>query len=257
MEISQSKTAISQAVAPRDILARATRLHTLSRIIVGVSCGKDATATLDLCAEHFPPHSIYAYFQYIVPGLSFQDSYLAYLERRYADALAAPIIRLPHWTLSHLYRAFAFRERTLSGVVCPPVRIRDVFAYLRRETGADWIATGEKCCDSLERNAQIRHCQAIDATRRKLYPIAFLSQGAVFSYLRSRNIALPPEYGTLGSGRSFGSLWYREVAPIRERYPADYAKILRYFPLLEGQIVRREAAMKKEKQQLTNSNSRT
>lgn len=229
--------------SPAAILSRAGDLFRIRRILVGVSCGKDATATLDLCCQHFGPENVVAYFQYLVPDLSFQSSYLAYLERRYSPL---EIIRLPHWLLSSLYRSSTFREPTAASAACSPVRIRDVSAYLLKLTGIRWMATGEKACDSVERNAQIRHCDAIDPKRRRIYPIAYLSDGAVFSYLRSRHIALPPEYGSLGLSRSFGSLWYREIAPIREKAPADYAKLLRHFPMLETQIVRYE--MRAERQ---------
>ena len=177
--------------SPAAILSRAGDLFRIRRIIVGVSCGKDATATLDLCCRHFGPENVAAYFQYIAPGLSFQDSYLAYLERRYPPL---SIIRLPHWLLAQAYRTSTFREPTAAASACSPVRIRDVSAYLRKLTGIQWFATGEKACDSVERNAQIRNCQAIDPKRKRVYPIAFLSDGAVFSYLKARRIALPPEY---------------------------------------------------------------
>lgn len=229
-----------QPKAPRQhpfaVIRRAREELGIDRVMVGISGGKDSLATLDLCCEHFPPGCVHGYFLYLVPGLSFQERYLAYLERRFRLS----ITRLPHWMLSFWFQENHFRHQTAVRHTTRLTRIRDVEAHLRAITGVEWFATGEKCCDSLERNTQIVQCGGINPQRRRIFPLGFWSHAAVYNYIKQKNIALPPEYATAdgGSASSFGSFWERDIKMIREHYPDDFAKIKKMFPLIESQGVR-------------------
>jgi len=204
------------------------------RVLVGVSGGKDSIAALDLCHRHFG--EVRAFFMYLVPGLSFQETYLGYIERLYD----LQILRIPHWGLSHVIRHSGLRHPTRQSVKCPSLKTRDIDHYLRQQTGIQWIATGEKAIDSLERNAQIRRCNGINVQRRRFFPLAYWNHAAVYNYLKIRQIALPPDYKIKQHDRSIGSLWARDLIPIRDHYPDDYAKIVSMFPLAEAQVKRYE-----------------
>jgi phosphoadenosine phosphosulfate reductase len=224
---------------PLAIIRRAVSEFGVDRAVVGVSCGKDSVVTLDLAKKHF--REVRAYFMFLVPDLSFQTKYLAYLERRFDIS----IIRTPHWMLADLLRSGSFRLPTpQSRSITKKTRISDIEAYLRKQTGLSWFATGERCSDSIERNAMIRKAGGIDPVRRHIWPVAFWNDAAIFNYLKRENIALPPDYNNvLANGKnaragSFGGLWAREVLWGREKYPDDYRKIVDMFPLIEAQAVR-------------------
>jgi phosphoadenosine phosphosulfate reductase len=223
-----------------EVIQRAKSLG-IRRVIVSVSTGKDAAATLDLCVQHFD--EVQAFFMYLVPDLSFQERYLAYHERRYG----LKILRIPHWMLAAMFREGSFRHPTGKSRKVRNVKIRDIDAFVRKKTGLTWIASGERCADSLERNAQIKQAKGIHFQRHRFWPIGFWPTAAVYSYLRNRGIALAPEYGALPF--SFGSLWFRELKPIQERFPEDFAKICRYFPLVPAQMKRYEERERREREQ--------
>lgn len=217
---------------PLDVIRRARDEHGIRRVVVGVSGGKDSVACLSLCHEHFD--EVQAYFLYFVPGLDFQEDYLRYIERRFAPL---SIIRLPHWSLSYWFQDSLFRHPTAAKKT-KLVKIRDIEEYLRQKTGIDWTSSGEKALDSVERNAILRRANGIDPARRKFWPLCYWNHAAVFNYLKLQGIALAPEYSSAGSPRSFGSLWAKDIAFIKEKFPADFAKIKKMFPLIESQLIR-------------------
>jgi phosphoadenosine phosphosulfate reductase len=227
-------TAPSASVSPTEIIERAASQFGVRRVLVGISGGKDSIATLDLCSRHMA--EVRGYFMYLVPGLSFQERYLTYIERKYG----IEIIRLPHWGLSGIFRAASFRHPSQRSRSVKVVKAKDVDCYLRQQTGIQWIATGEKAIDSIERNAQIRRCRGINVQRRRIYPLAFWNHAAVYNYLKFRQVLMPPDYKIKADGSSFGSLWARDLIPIRENFPEDYKKILQFFPLAEAQVKRYE-----------------
>jgi phosphoadenosine phosphosulfate reductase len=204
----------------------------IREVAVAVSGGKDSVAVLDVCCKHFS--RVEAYFMYLIPDLSFQEKYLRYLENRYK----LTILRLPHWALSHMFRDCIFRHATRQARDIKLVRIKDVECYVRRKFKVEWIATGEKCRDSMERNAQLVMADGVSVSRHRIWPIAWWTHYDVFSYLNLQGILPSPEYKVTADGKSFGSLWGEQIAPIAEHYPEDFEKIKAIFPLIEAQVVR-------------------
>lgn len=216
--------------SPFEVVKRARAIT--PAVIVGVSGGKDSLATLDVCARHFD--RIEAFFMYVVEGLEFQEKYLAYLERRYH----IQIQRLPHFVLSGVYKDGYYRPITTQSAKIGRITLADIEFKIRQLTGLEWIATGQKKIDSLERTAMLSHCNSIDVARKRMYPIADWNNAAVFNYLKRNNVPLPPDYAI--GGASFGGRLNAEwLRGIRERFPKDYQKILEVFPHAEA-IVWRE-----------------
>lgn len=234
----------AKTVNPFDVLNRAYGQHGIRQVCVGYSGGKDATATLAVCIDRFGAANVFPYFMYIVPGLSFQEKYLAYIERLFGIL----VTRLPHWVLSQLMRGSSFRHPTRAAETMPRVTIRDIEQHVRKLSGFAWVVSGEKACDSLERNAQIRNVDGINRQRKKFWPLAYWQHSQVFAFLKQRSIALPPEYGNATAGRSFSGLWNREVSWVRDRYPEDWLKIKAVFPLIEAQVMRYELRTKRKSQ---------
>jgi phosphoadenosine phosphosulfate reductase len=217
---------------PLEVMRRAKDAG-ITKAIVAVSCGKDSVATLSMCCEHLGSENVRCYFMYFVPGLSFQEKYLTYLEGRFG----VTIMRLPHWGLRRLFQDAALRFPVPPSKVPKAVKIRDIENYVRVNTGFAWIATGERAADSMERQAQIKKCNGVNHERLRFYPIAYWSNAAVFNYLKSQRIVLPGDYTATGS-QSFGSLWAEQLIGIRDRFPEDYEKVKQMFPFADAQILR-------------------
>jgi len=217
----------------------------IDSVIVGVSGGMDSVAALDLCRQHFK--RVAAYNMYLVPGLSFQDRYLSYLEKRYSITIE----RLPHWVLSRMYRTCVFRHPTSQSAQTPRLSVSDIDAYVRQKFGIEFIATGEKYSDSIERNTQIVQCNGINHTRKRIYPLAWFKHEDVQHHLARQSIMLPPDYRLVleksHRGNFGGLISFRELIPIRDNYPQDYEKICRYFPLAPAQLQRYEQLQERER----------
>jgi phosphoadenosine phosphosulfate reductase len=198
-------------------------------VLVGVSTGKDSIACLDLICSHDPPfRRVQPYFMYTVPGLEFQERYLAYLERRYKVS----ILRIPHCSLSYILRDACYRPLTTATQSLPDVSFKDMLRHLRLQSGIQWVAEGHKAYDGLERQLMIKRCRGLDLKRRHAYPMGFWTQASVYTYLRNRRLPLPPDYAMMGM--SFGWLDLESLAPIRRRFPADYERIKEYYPYVEA-----------------------
>lgn len=66
-----------------------------------------------------------------------------------------------------------------------------------------------------------------------------MEQANVMSYLKFHRLPLSLENKSLGF--SFRSLMGADMAMIREKFPSDYAKIKRDFPLIDASIKHLEA----------------
>lgn len=196
-------------------------------VIVSYSGGKDSAVVLDLCARHFK--TVHAFFMYQVAGLSFQEAVLKWAEAKYG----LEIYRIPHFELSDFYRA---------GVYCKPdwnlprVKVADVYAHVRQAFGCHWIAAGERAKDSVIRNAMIKRSGSVDAKRGRFFPLAYWSKDNVTHYVQMHKLMVSPESRLLG--HSFRSLDAKDLALVKQHYPADFEKIAQAFPDVEVALVR-------------------
>ena len=196
-------------------------------VIVGFSGGKDSIVTLDLCFKYFK--NVRPYFLYLVPDLDFQERMLKWYENKYNTE----IIRLPHFEMSNFLKYGSF---TIYDPNVDIVGINDTYAYLRQQTGYEWIAAGERCADSIVRNAMIKQSGSIDHKRGRFYPIAYWNKNEVLQNKKYKKLYLSPEQRKLGF--SFRSLAGSELAVIQELYPNDYEKILKVFPFAGAGVER-------------------
>ena len=193
---------------------------------VGVSLGKDSVCLLDLCVKNFM--HVYPFFMYFVKGLQFQENYIRYLEERYH----VEIIRLPHWMLGTCYCAGLFRDQNFITDTCPNITIKDIEDYMTEETGTPWFAYGQMMCESIERNAMIKHNGEVDEENKRIYPLAEWNPKKVFQYLANHNIQLAPEYRY--AKRSIGDLRPENIEIVKAHFPDDYETIKRIFPYIEA-----------------------
>lgn len=196
-----------------------TQAKVTDSVIVGFSGGKDSIVTLDLCFKYFK--NVQPFFMYLVPDLEFQEKMLRWYENKYN----CKIIRLPHFEVSNALKYGVFREIDEEVSI---VGMNDVYSYLRQETGIYWIAAGERCGDSMVRNAMIKHSGTIDVKRGRFYPVANWNKQEILQYIKFKKLYLSPEQRDMGF--SFRAFTGEELQIIYERYPADYEKIVKMFP---------------------------
>lgn len=198
-----------------------TQARVTDSVIVGFSGGKDSIVTLDLCFKYFK--RVVPFYMYFVPDLEFQERTMRWYENKYNTE----IIRIPHFENSRMlrYGTYNMFESKDVGVV----GINDIYEYLRQKTGIYWIAAGERCADSIVRNAMIKKSGSVDYQRGRFYPIAYWNKKEVHEYIKYKKLYLSPEQKKLDY--SAGGLSGAELYIIREMYPKDYEKILKVFPL--------------------------
>jgi len=200
-------------------------------VLVGVSGGKDSVVTLDLCMNHFA--HVAGYFFYIVPGLSFQDEWLHATERRYGIT----IHRRPHSLLTQVYRAGMYRPKSFATDRVEPITATEAENEVRSSTGLDWIATGERRAESLQRCGMLSACSGLDAKRKRAYPIAFWPVEAVRRYIKWHNLQVSADSALLG--RSFGEIGQPAgLKAIAEHWPDDFLRIKEHFPHVEAVLAR-------------------
>ena len=168
---------------------------------------------------------------YLVPNLEFQERML----RRYEERYNTEIIRIPHFEVSEFLKYGSFTQMDWSIDV---VGINDTYEYLRQRTGIHWIAAGERCADSIVRNAMIKKSGSIDYKRGRFYPLAYWKKNEVLEYIKYKKLYLSPEQKQIGF--SFRSLAGCELSIIKQMFPADYEKILRVYPFAGAAVERYE-----------------
>lgn len=201
-------------------------------VLVGFSGGKESIVVLDICFRYFK--NVQPYFQYAVPGLSFNEKLIKWYEDKYHTE----IIRVPIETCGAM---FHYGIYTAADPSFPIVSETDVWNYLRHETGIWWIAGGERINDSIMRRARIKHSGTIDTTSGRLFPVAMWKTREIYDYIKFKNLYLSKEQKELKhSLRIFKDT---DLPYIKEHMPWDYEKILRVYPLA-GAITKRAEMMR-------------
>ncbi|MBP2058606.1 phosphoadenosine phosphosulfate reductase [Lactobacillus colini] len=206
-----------------------TQSQITDSVIVSFSMGKDSIVTLDLCMRYFK--HVGAFFMYLVPGLEFQENTLKKYEKYYG----IEILRVPHFENSNFYRYGSFRDPDFT---VPLVKINDIYAYVRKQTGVEWIAGGEKIADSIVRLSMLKHSGSVDVKRRRFYPVMYWHDKEIKEYIKYHRLLYPEFNRKLGF--SFHSLAGKELAAIKDIYPKDYQRILKFFPEAQAGVLQYE-----------------
>lgn len=196
------------------------------RVLVSFSGGKDSVVTLDLCVKHFK--EVQGFFMYQIQGLSFQESIIRYYEDKYG----IPIYRIPHFMLSEWLRYGLFRPYDWN---VPIISVKETYDYMREMTDFFWIAAGERIDDSLWRRGMIKSTGTIDCKRGRFYPVAEWRKKDIVAYIKQHKLRVGSESSRLGF--SFRALTGKDVQAIQRFFPSDYAKIKRWFPLVEVSVM--------------------
>jgi 3'-phosphoadenosine 5'-phosphosulfate sulfotransferase (PAPS reductase)/FAD synthetase len=202
-----------------------------SRVIVGLSGGKDSLCVLDLCARHFD--HVEAFFMYLVPGLECAEGPARAAAKRAGVRLhMVPHFQLPE--LLQLHRPLTKRKKTRA------LGLFDIEARVRLDSGIDWVAYGWRESDSMHRRWHLRKSGHADVVGRRLFPIASWVKADVLGYLHARRIPVPKSIGQDNSTVSGIGLDGESLRWMRDHYPRDYAKVLRVFPFAHLEVVKLE-----------------
>ena len=213
------------------------------KALLAFSCGKDSWAAWLSAREDldFQP-----FYLYRIPGLDFAEEYLAYAER----VIGRRIVRLPHPAFFRQMKKAVFqppeRLRTIVGAQLEAWSYDDMAAAVVEDCGLPedcWTASGIRAADNPVRRVALTRNKGINENRRQFYPCWDWNKERLIRELKRAGVRLPVDY--LLFGRSFDGLDLRFLIKIKEHHPADYLKILDWFPLVDMEIARYEFSKRK------------
>lgn len=205
-------------------------------VLLAFSGGKDAICTL----LHLRNHGIdvIPYHMEVVPGLAFVEKYLGEWE----DRIGRHIIRIPHpsfwrWLRNSVYQT-PDRVADLLASDLPNYSYEDVVTVLREDyaTPTTWVADGVRAADSIVRRVSFATHGVMKEKSRKVSPIWDWKIAHIRECIADNNVELPPDYKWFG--RSFDGIDRRFLGPLKEHSPADFDRILHFFPLAEMELLR-------------------
>lgn len=208
--------------------------------LLAFSRGKDSLAAWIQLRRFFP--RVAMFFRYQVPGgpLGFEEDSLRYFE----DAMGTEIHRIPHPSLVRQMLALTFQApenvRHVIRMALPKWEYQQSNDAVRVREGlmgrGGYVGNGTRAVDSPQRWRSMKVHGVCNHKAREFYPVFDWRMDRLVDEIRASGIKLPVDYKLWG--RTFDGLDHRFLADIKERFPADYARILRWFPLAELEIFR-------------------
>lgn len=210
------------------------------RTLLSFSRGKDAIAAYIAIRDHF--EDVIPYHLYLIPGLEFVDESLAYYER----IMGRKIWNLPHpsfygWLNAYLYQTPA----NASGIAAAKLPNFDYSLPVQMVCEAEglpyktaMVASGVRAADSPMRRIALMTHGAVSRSKHQYYPVWDWNKDRTLTAIADAKIALPVDYDLFN--RSFDGLDYRFLAPLKKHRPADFRRILEWFPLAEIAVWRHE-----------------
>jgi hypothetical protein len=206
-------------------------------VLLAFSRGKDSIAAW--LALRDAGVRVVPYHLFLVPGLEWVAESLAY----YEDWFGTPILNLPHPSLYRWLANFVFqppeRCRVIEAARIVVPTYGDVNAMIREhyQLPADtWVCDGVRAADSPNRRTTIRSHGPVNEGRRTLKIVWDWRKQHVMDAISIAGVELPADYAWFG--RSFDGVDRRFLEPIRRHAPADYARILEWFPLADVELHR-------------------
>lgn len=198
-------------------------------VLVAYSGGKDSLVVMDLCLK--ARKRVVAYMMVFLPGMDYYASRRALAEKRWGVEVREYL----HWNTTFFLRQGIFRPEP--DLTVPALRLRDVEATVRKDTGLNWIGYGYRSVDSLQRRAMLHRDfpNGICEKWGRFAPIHDWTQTQVLAYLSRARIPQPAE----SKRKVFGmSLLPECLAWLRRDWPEDYKRVLKVFPLASAQADR-------------------
>lgn len=207
-----------------------------ARHLIAFSRGKDALAAYLVAREH--GLELCAFHMHLVPGLEFVAENLDYYRR----ALGIEIVDIPHPSLARMLDAAVFQPfHRLQDLDRAPKELSypEVYSVMRRHYGLPdgaLTASGVRACDSIIRRISFQKGGHVRLKSQTFYPVWNYNKAATMDVIARSGIQLAVDYELFG--RSFDGIDYRFLAPLAKHRPADYRRILEWFPLAEMELFR-------------------
>lgn len=212
--------------------------------LLSFSLGKDSIATW--VAIHGKFKRIVPYYLYTVPGLSFIEDALKYYEHKFGER----IYRYPHPNFYRMLDNGVFQHPLTTPVTdaaeLPSYNFMDINVMCAEDAGIPldtMSCTGVRAADSPIRRVAFTKHGVISWNKGIFYPVWDWTKQDVMDALITNKVNLPIDYKVFG--RSYDGIDLRFLLPIREHFPDDFKKIVAWFPMVECEIVRYEAALRK------------
>lgn len=226
--------------APSEDIIAEVREQFGPKTLLAFSRGKDAIAAYVALRGSRLFDDIVPYHLYLVPGLEFVEESLAY----YEGVFGRKIHNLPHPSFYKQLNRFLFqtpaRASTIAAANLPEFSYVDVVNLVGKAEGVvdPMAASGVRAADSPMRRIALMTHGAISSRQRNYYPVWDWGIDRLVAAIKSSGIALPVDYELFG--RSFDGIDLRFMLPLKKRRPADYRKVVEWFPLVELEIWRYE-----------------
>lgn len=220
-------------------------MHSKSEhVLLAFSCGKDSIAAwLALRERGFTVHPFY---MYLIPDLAFVDRSLDYYEQWSGQH----IMRVPNPSLYRMLVNMVYQPPERCAIIeaaqLPKFSYDQLHEWVKEDMGlpaATYVATGVRAVDSPQRMMAVRPHGPVNYKRRTFWPVWDWRIQRVYDTIKSAGVKLPVDYRWFG--RSFDGIDYRFIATLREKAPADYQRILDWFPLADLDIKRRQYGSQK------------
>lgn len=209
--------------------------------LLAFSRGKDSIAAWLAIREHFD--QVHPYYMYRIPGLEFVEESLAYYEQFFG----VKIHRMPHPALHRWLNNCVFqppeRVKVIQQAGLPEHSYDDVRQAVAKMHGLPedtLMADGIRAADSPIRRVAILKHGPISWSKHLYHPVWDMTIDPMLDLLKRYGLKLPADYTLFG--RSFDGLDLRFLLPLKKHRPADFRKVLEWFPLADLEVFRWECA---------------
>lgn len=210
--------------------------------LLAFSLGKDSVASWLQCRKYFK--HIIPFYKYLVPNLDFVEDNLRY----YEDFFGQHIYRMPHPKLYAMLNGGVAQtpltmHRINEGNLFPPLNVYNdeiVTDIIRETKGLSnnvYVAVGLRVADNPMRRMNVKAHGSIIHNKKTFYPVYDWLKERLLKEFDEAGVKLSSDYQLWNN--SFDGITYKYIIKIREAYPKDYEKMLKFFPLLELDIYRR------------------
>ncbi len=207
--------------------------------ILGFSAGKDSVAAWLQMRRYFT--RIIPYYRYHIPGLAFVERTLAY----YEDFFKTPIVRVCDPYLRGRLHELQYQTPRRAAILDELKFIRrfesiETVASIRRTQNAPlaMVGSGWRANDSMRRRITMQRFGVIQPKNQIFFPVFDWADKRLIQEFTDSGVKLAPDYAILG--RSFESIRHPFSTRVRETWPEDYERMLRWFPLLQADELRRD-----------------
>ncbi len=196
---------------------------------------------MELCVQIFGAARVGAFFWYCVPDLECCNAQMRFAKERWG----IEVVEIPHWNMMQAMKEGLWCDATKGIEKLPEMDLKLGYAYTMEVMGGTRCATGMKDADGLPRRqffANIRDSKNA-FWERLVHPIKDWTKKDVLDFLKARGIPEPesePGAVTTGVGLNHDALCW-----LHDKHPADFEKLLKWYPYAKAAIKRREWYFKK------------